>query len=614
MAKSSVSRMFVWIILGLIIVGLIGFGSTNLSGSIRSIGKVGDKEIPINTYARALQQEMAALSAQTGTNISFAQAQLFGVDQQVLARVLSTTLLDAEMDRIGISAGDEVLREQLLQISSFQGLDGQFDRQAYTFALDNAGLNEREFEAQLRDEIARTMLQAAVLTGAKTSDTYAQTFVAYLQETRDVTWAELTSADLTEALPEATEADLRAHYDTNIDAYTLPETRQITYAWLTPEMILDTVELDEQSLQDAYDRRFDEFNTPERRLVERLIYPDEATAADALARLTDGSATFEDLVTERGLELINIDMGDVTAAELGDAGDIVFVSPEPGVVGPAPTNLGPALFRVNAILSAQTTSFEDAQPLLREELAYDRAARVIDAQITDLEDLLAAGATLEELAADTEMQLGQIGYHSVVAEGIAGYAAFRELAGVVSTDDFPEIGNLADGGVFALRLDAIDDPRPEDFDTIRDTIAADLTLVRQVEQLEAKAAELSASLTQGESFEALGLTGNQEPGLSRSSRIGGAPIALTDAAFELSDTGAVSTLTTEDSVILFRLDAIHAADMQAEDSIAILSAITQQTSGAIDQEIFDGFINAVRLRTTIELDQQAINAVHANFQ
>ena len=608
MAKSTGSRIFVWAILAMIIVGLIGFGSTNIGGNIRSIGSVGDKEVPVSTYARALQQELAALQAQTGQQVTFAQAQMFGIDQQVLARVVSTTLLDAELSRIGISAGDEALREQLLQISRFQGIDGKFDRQTYTFALENSGLNEREFEQQLRDELARGLMQAAILGGTASNDAYAETFVNFLGETRDITWAELTMADLAAEAPVLTADDIRAYYDENIEVYSLPETRQITYAWLTPEMIIDTVELDEQSLRDAYDRRADEFNTPERRLVERLIYSNDAEATAALARVTDGTANFEDLVNERGLELIDVDLGDVTKSELGAAGDMVFAGSDLTVVGPAETSLGPALFRVNAILAAQSISFEDAQPMLREELAYDRSARVIDAQITDLEDLLAAGATLEELAQDTEMQLGQIGYHSAVADEIAGYASFRELAQTVTADDFPEIGNLADGGVFALRLDGVDPARPEDFDAIKDRVSEGLMYAKRIEQLIEQAEELKAD------FDTAELTQTVETGLGRNSRVGGAPVTLTAEVFNLDTVGQTEIYSTGSSVILYRLDAITAPDMASDESTALVQAINQQIEASLDQEIFESFANALRLRTEIELDQQAINAVHANFQ
>ena len=45
------------------------------------------------------------------------------------------------------------------------------------------------------------------------------------------------------------------------------------------------------------------------------------------------------------------------------------------IVGPQPSPLGPALFRVNAVLPAQNTSYEDALPELRERLPD---ARLVD--------------------------------------------------------------------------------------------------------------------------------------------------------------------------------------------------------------------------------------------
>ena len=54
MAKNSISKTFVWIILALVIVGLGGFGALNLSGNIRTIGTVGNKAILVDDYARQL--------------------------------------------------------------------------------------------------------------------------------------------------------------------------------------------------------------------------------------------------------------------------------------------------------------------------------------------------------------------------------------------------------------------------------------------------------------------------------------------------------------------------------------------------------------------------------
>ncbi|MDG1431004.1 MAG: peptidylprolyl isomerase, partial [Paracoccaceae bacterium] len=319
-------------------------------------------------------------------------------------------------------------------------------------------------------------------------------------------------------------------------------------------------------------------------------------------------------VTERGLELSDIDLGDVSVSQLGSAGETVFASDALGVVGPVNVDLGAALFRVNGILAAQSTTFEEALPLLRDELAADRARRVIDAQVSDLEDLLAAGATLEDLAADTEMELAQIGWHSAIFDGIAGYAAFRSEAGVVRLDDFPAIANLGDGGVFALRLDGIDAARPEDFDAVRDQVEQGWAQQKETELLVEKATAFKASLDSGGSFESLGLTANVESGLSLRGRPAGVPADVSVVAFELRDNGEIKVSDTLEGIFVVRLDEIVAADMASEDTQSLIEAIEQQTSSAVDQDVFAAFAEAVRLRTDIEVNQQAVNAVHANFQ
>lgn len=71
--------------------------------------------------------------------------QSFGIDRGVLARLIASAALDSETARLGISVGDAEVARQIASITEFQGVDGTFDRDGYTFALRSAGLNEREF-------------------------------------------------------------------------------------------------------------------------------------------------------------------------------------------------------------------------------------------------------------------------------------------------------------------------------------------------------------------------------------------------------------------------------------------------------------------------------------
>ena len=198
MARGGISKTLVWILLALLIVGLAGFGAVNLSGSVRSIGSVGDQDIDIDEYARALQQEIRAIEAQTRQPLSFADAQAFGLDRNVLAQLVTAAALDNEAARLGLSVGDAVVAEQILGIPSFQSVNGAFDREAYRFTLQQNGLTEARFEEQLRRETARSLLQGAMVQSAVMPQTYVDTLIAYAGERRKFSWAVVDATQLAE--------------------------------------------------------------------------------------------------------------------------------------------------------------------------------------------------------------------------------------------------------------------------------------------------------------------------------------------------------------------------------------------------------------------------------
>lgn len=613
MSKGNVSKSLVWILMAMLIFGLGGFGVTNLGGSAQSIGSVGDKNLNIHEYARALQEELRALEAQAGRQIPFAEAQAAGLDRLVLARLVISRAMDAENTRMGVSIGDERLRSELMNISAFQRPDGSFDREAYAFALDQTGLNESDFEDSIREDSARGLLQAAIVSGVAMPESYATTLLNFLGEQRNVTLARIEADDLAYPAAAPSDADLRAFYDANIERFTRPATRDITYAWLTPAMLIDSVEVDQDALKALYEERDAEFNQPERRLVERLAFADEAAAQDALKRLNLGETTFEGLVAERGLELADTDMGDVSAAELGGAADVVFATGAGLIAGPAPSSLGPALFRVNGVLPARSTSFEDALPQLREELAAERGRRVIDAQINDIDDLLAAGATLEELAAETDMQLGSIGFHADIYGSIAGYESFRAIAQTVTESDFPQIENLEDGGVFALRLDGETPAAPAPFDEVKDAVAEAWKTQATVDRLQSMADGMLPALKGAADWSAFALTPRAEVDIIRNGFVADVPADFIAQVFDLND-GDVVAIPHDNSVLIVRLDAVQAPDMTNPEVIQLRNLILQQAASGLSNDVFEAYTLELQSIHEVQINQQAVNAVHTQFQ
>ena len=610
MASGQRSKFVLYGILGLVALGLVGFGAQNFGGNIRSIGTVGDKQVPAAQYASALSQQIKAFEAQIGQPMTFQLAQSIGLDQSVLAQVISDRSLDNEAALLGISIGDARVRDQVIAIPAFAGIDGQFDRDGYRETLRRNNLSEAEFETSLRDDTARGLLQSAIVGGMPDPDVFATTMLSYLGEKRSVTWARLDATALTTPLPAPTDAELQGFYEATPDAFTLPETRNISYAWLTPDMIQDSVTIDETDLRGLYDERIADFVKPERRLVERLAFLDDAAAAAAKARLDTAEIDFEGLVTERGLALSDVDLGDVALADLGAAGDAVFAAAPGDVVGPFASSLGPAFFRMNAVLAAEEVSFEAATPELRAELAASRARRTIEDQTDGINDMLAGGATIADLADKTDMQTGVISWTDAVTDGIAAYEDFRTTAATLQTGAFLTLGTLEDGGIFVAQLDGITPPALQPLTDVREAVVTGWTAQATQAAVLVEAARIAADITGGASF---ALTPTVSPNLTRRDFVELTPPDFMTEVFQM-ETASTAVIDGGDFAIVVRLDSINAADLTEEGLVAEREQLNAQISQSIAQDMLQAYSGAIQQRTEVKIDDAAVAAVNASFQ
>ncbi len=598
-------------LLGLIALSMLGFGVTSFGGGTVRVGTVGDQEITASEYANALRGEVNRFSQMVGQPVALRDLLPAGLDRQVLADLIRQKALDGEMVQMGLSVGDTALAGEVVKIPAFQGIDGQFDRAAYGETLRRNNMTEADFEAGLRADLARGLLQSAITGGAKPPAALVETLLAHSGETRDILYIPLTEADLPQPLAAPTDADVQAEYDANIAAYTRPEAKRIQYVALLPETLAKDMPADPAAIEKLYQDRIDQYVIPEKRLVERLVYPTAEAAAAARAKL-DAGTSFEDLVAERNLTLADIDLGDVSKADLGAAGEAVFALTEAGVVGPIDSDLGPALFRMNAILPAQETTLEAVRDELALEVQTEAARAAIADRIDALDDALAGGATLEELASSENLTLASTDYAKGADDNdpIANYGAFIKAADALAQGDFPEAIILEDGGVVAMTLQETLPPTPRPLADVKDKV----TEAWRAKALNAALKELAetklTALTGGADLASLG-TVKTAAKIARDGAVDGAPSALVTAAFA-AELGKAQVVVEGDFVALMQLDAITPAaeNPAVADLRATLEAQLSQSLGA---DVYDLFGGQVESAAGIMIDQNVINSVHTQM-
>ena len=610
--KKGGRSLVVWVLVAMLIAGLSGFGVENFGGATAKIGRVGEIEIEANDYAREMQGQINTLTRQFGAPVSMADARSFGVDRQVLAGLVNRAALDNEAARLGLSVGDATVAAELGKISAFQGISGTFDREAYALTLQQNGTNEAAFEASLRRDVARALLTGAVAGGVVSPAPLTDTLVAYAGEKRGFSLLVLDDSALDAPLAAPTPAEVQAHYDANIATYTRPEAKRVEYAALLPETLAASMEVPEDEVQKAYDARLSEFMIPEKRLVERLVYPDEAAALAAKARLDQGTS-FDDLVAERGLTLEDVDLGDVTREELEGAADAVFALTEPGTVGPLPSALGPALYRMNAILAAQETTLEAARPELLQILQTEAAARAIADKVEAIDDALAGGATLQDLSTEFGMTLASTDYAAGAEDNdaITGYTAFRSAADALAEGDFPEAILLEDGGLVAMQLVEILPPSPVPLDKITDKVTEATRAEALARALAAKAATAKTAVEAGATLESQGTVTAVAP-TDRQATLDVGPAVVLETAFQMQP-GEIRVIEAGSFVALLRLDSITAAEVTSEEGQEMQDAIRQNLDRSIAEDMAALFTATVGQQAGIALDQAVIDAVNTQL-
>lgn len=610
--KRRGASVMAWILMAMLIGGLGGFGVTNFGGGASSIGAVGAQKISAEDYARALRTQMSAMSQQMGQPLTFQMAQAFGLDKQVLQSVIDNAALDNEAARIGLSVGDKSILVKLNEINAFKGVDGKIDPVIYDQVLKQNNLTKAAFEAGIRADTARQLLQTSVGSGLTTPATLIDTVAAWAGEQRGFSLLVLREKSLPTPLAEPDAAALQAYYTTHIADYTRPEAKRISYAALLPDDIAADMPVDDAKLQQIYQSRLSEFVIPEKRLVERLGFATEADAAAAKARI-DAGTSFETLVQERKLTLADVDLGDVSQSQLGDAGAAVFAMSEPGVVGPLNSTVGPALFRMNAILAKQETTFEQAKPDLAKELQTEAAVKAIADKVNAIDDALAGGASLADLAKEQGLSLSSTDYAAGAEDNdpITADKAFVDAAAKLAEGDYPQAILLSSGGVIALQLDSILPPAPRAFDSVKDQVTTAARAEALAAALSAEADRIKTAVEAGSSLGSFGIV-SRSAAVDRQTRLPQTPNAVVAAAFEMQPND-LRVIQDQAYIAVLQLNSITAAPSDSEALAAIRAAIDSNGARSISDDVLQLYTRALTAEAGISLDQSMINAVNAQI-
>jgi peptidyl-prolyl cis-trans isomerase D len=114
-------------------------------------------------------------------------------------------------------------------------------------------------------------------------------------------------------------------------------------------------------------------------------------------------------------------------------------------------------------------------------------------------------------------------------------------------------------------------------------------------------------------FDAFGLEARSEAGILRDGFVAEVPANFVSQIFGL-EAGKVIAIQAQDHVILARLDAVRAPDLTNPNTQQMRQLVLQQASEALALDVYQAYAADLQNVYPVTVNQQALNAVHAQFQ
>jgi peptidyl-prolyl cis-trans isomerase D len=514
-SSNWIGRAIMGVVLGLIAIsfGIWGIGDIFRGFGTNTIATVGRTEIRLDTFRQLYQDRLQQISRQLNRAIPPDQARALGLDRQLLNEVIAETAMDERARALRLNVSDAEMARRITSAPDFKGITGQFDRARFEGYLRNIGNTEARFMVEQRKIALRAQLLGTISGEAPVPKAALDAFNRFQNEERVIEYVTLGAAqvgDIAEPAPEV----LAKYFEERKVVFRAPEFRKITIVVLTPEDLAARIEVSDADLKKAYTDRRARYETPERRHLKQIVFPnmEEAkAAADKLAPSATPATTFEALAAERGLKESDIDLGTVAKPAVvdRDIADAAFALKSGEISAPVAGRFGIAIVKVDNIEPGKIRPFEEVSADLKRDMQNERAKNELSTVQEKVEDERLGGATLADAARKfslTPRVIEAIDRSGKDAKGdpvpdlpqnadVLSGAFGAEIHGENEPIRVP--GN---GGYVWFDVDAITPARDVSLDDVKDKVVARWREDEMATRLRAKATELLDKIKAGTSF------------------------------------------------------------------------------------------------------------------
>ena len=386
--RNNAQGVFVWIIVGLIVVSfaLFGLGSYLSGASKVTAASVNGVEISGNELTRAYQNYQESLRNMFGEQYD---PEMFGtarIKNEVLQGLITQEVMNQLLHEKGYKASANQVFEKLKKYEAFHEA-GQFSSNRYKEVLAQQGMNEEAFENDLSRDIAAQQIKSAISKSAFLTNKEKQKLALLDNQKRDIGYFNVALKPYRNQVTVSDE-DIKAHYEKNSQLYLTQEKVQLEYLELNMDDVASRQEVTEDMLKQHYESSPDNYMASDNIAANKKI-------ADIRKEILNGADFAEQAKKhsdDKGSASQGGDLGYLTRGVEEKFDNVVFALKKGEVSSVVKSKEGFQLIKVEDIRAGdpeerkvrhilvkaekKLKAFADVKEAIKKELQYQEAGKV----------------------------------------------------------------------------------------------------------------------------------------------------------------------------------------------------------------------------------------------
>ena len=474
-----------WFVKGILILTALSFMSLfGVSGYLGSAGKnqaiikVDDVVIYQDEINEQYNHEVQMAKNLFGDNLEITDNMKVSILQGIVQKDLVNAVINKTADDLGVNISDELVKKIIYSQNEFLDADGKFSIEKLRRLLAASGWTEQRYIDTLRQDIKKQHLVQNPVSDINIPK-FMNPYVAQLENQKKVfKYIEINPEKL-KIDRKISKEELEQYYQDFSGSFMHPESRDVSVVDLSLDKLTSGFVPSDEEIQSYYNENQEQYVIPEKRNILQMVFDNENDATNAMVQLNDGKdfyAVAQELANQDKAET---ELNDVSQDMLiEDMSEPVFSLNLGEVAGPIQSEMGWHIMKVVKITPKKETKLSDAKEkiieAIRKEKAYDEAYKVI----ADIEDSIAAGSTLEDLASKYKVKISQIksltddGKAKIVPSGLGKLLRDGDFVETAFSYNTGEISQVLEGedSFSIIRVDDVIEAHPKSIQEVKPEI------------------------------------------------------------------------------------------------------------------------------------------------